>query len=896
MGTLPQLAVVKGKLCPLQPTLLHRTFESNVDKFCGTDTALIYNDEDGRGEVQINYHALNSTANRLATAMLHRIKEQARSQPNTDGDYIVAVCMHPTDRLVTTLLAIWKAGAAYLPIDPTFPPNRIQHILGEAKPALVVYDADYDNAAIFGKTPAVSYAELRKRASDLSNANIRPEAMLGKGEAQLALVLYTSGSTGVPKGVRLNHETILNRLQWQWGRFPYSATERIGVFKTALTFVDSVSEIWGPLLNGMAIVIVPKRITNNPEKLVDLLERYRIERLVLVPTLLRSLLLYLPLQQQQQQHQQPQSGSTKLLYHLRIWVCSGEPLQISLAREFFDYFQEGVHQLCNFYGSTEVMGDVTYFVCESRKQLEGYEKVPIGYPLDNTTIYIMSPDLRPVRTEEIGELYVAGLNLAEGYVNGRDPDRFIDNPLAIDPSFGRLYKTGDYASVSKGCVYYQGRMDSQIKIRGHRVDLSEVEANLLGLAGVDKGIVLCYRAGEIDQALLGFVTLEADAPFQTGLQVEAALGDKLAHYMIPQVVLLESIPLLVNGKIDRQTLLKMYESTNNNDDTQIEIEYDYSDVPAGRLTVAKDLFETVGQVIGRSTRAKICLASNFYELGGNSLNSIITVTQLCGKGYPISITTFIGAKNLGEILDKICADERELAKHQLESANGNAEEGEFDYRMQLTAYPLALEHKSDTINIITSSFFEKADLEQWLKPQIHETDYRDILEDIWTVLIEKGLSFIVKDETGRPVGVSLNFDAHDEPEVTVTSKLIIVFEFLEFVEGPIRDSQLPTGKNQILHSFMMGTCAELSAQENIEAMHFMESEVLKLARRRNFAGIFTTNTNPLTQQLGSNVYRYQTMLDYQVNQFVYSADGTRPFAAAPDSQRAVVHWKDIRCA
>uniref|UniRef100_A0A182S6R2 AMP-dependent synthetase/ligase domain-containing protein n=1 Tax=Anopheles maculatus TaxID=74869 RepID=A0A182S6R2_9DIPT len=380
---------------------------------------------DVHGEVKINYNVLNSTANRLASAMLNRIKDHFRSPPNTDGDYIVAVCMHPTDRLVTTLLAIWKAGAAYLPIDPTFPPNRIQHILGEAKPALVVYDDDYDNAAIFGKTPAISYAELRKRASDLSNANIRPEAMLGKGDAQLGLVLYTSGSTGVPKGVRLNHETILNRLQWQWSRFPYTATERIGVFKTALTFVDSVSEIWGPLLNGMAIVVVPKKITNNPEKLVDLLERYRIERLVLVPTLLRSLLLYLPLQQQQQQ---PLSGS-KLLYCLRIWVCSGEPLQISLAREFFDYFQEGVHQLCNFYGSTEVMGDVTYFVCESKKQLEGYEKVPIGYPLDNTIIYIMSPDLNPVRTEEIGELYVAGLNLAEGYVNGRDPDRFIDNPL-----------------------------------------------------------------------------------------------------------------------------------------------------------------------------------------------------------------------------------------------------------------------------------------------------------------------------------------------------------------------------------------------------------------------------------------------------------------------------------
>ncbi|XP_058061317.1 beta-alanyl-bioamine nonribosomal peptide synthetase ebony [Anopheles bellator] len=889
MGSLPQLAVVKGQLRPqLVPTLLHRTFEANVDRFCGTETALVFNDDE-RGESRISYNVLNSTANRLAAATLQRVKDHFRSPPNGDGDSIVAVCMHPTDRLVTMLLAIWKAGGAYLPIDPTFPANRIQHILAEARPVLVVYDDDYDNAAIFGRTPAISYAELRKRASDMSNANVRPEAMLGAGANQLALVLYTSGSTGVPKGVRLNHGTILNRLEWQWDRFPYSPTERLGVFKTALTFVDSVTEIWGPLLNGMAIVVVPKTVTNNPEKLVDLLERYAIERLVLVPTLLRSLLLYLPLQHR--------AGSEeKLLYQLRIWVCSGEPLQISLAREFFDYFEEGVHQLCNFYGSTEVMGDVTYFVCESKDQLEHYDRVPIGYPLDNTAIYVLNKHLTPVQVEEIGELYVSGLNLAEGYVNGRDPDRFIDNPLAVNPVFDRLYKTGDYATVRKGCVYYEGRTDSQIKIRGHRVDLSEVEANLLGLPGVDKGIVLCYHAGEIDQALVGFITLEPGCHYRTGLQVESALGDKLAHYMIPQVVLLDTIPLLVNGKIDRQALLKMYESTNNNDDTQLEIEYDYTGVPLNRMPTAKDLFETVGQVIGRSARDKVSLASNFYELGGNSLNSIITVTQLCSKGYPLSITTFIGAKNLGEVLDKICADQLELQTFR-EKHLGTApvvKVPSFDYTMRLTAYPLAMDHKDDTIDIITSSFFEKADLEQWLKPQIFETDYRDILEDIWPVLIEKGLSFIVKDHTGRSVGVSLNFDARDEPEVTVTSKLLIVFEFLEFVEGPIRDTKLPTGTNQILHSFMMGTCAELSAQENIEAMHFMESEVLELAHRRHFAGIFTTNTNPLTQQLGSNVYQYETMLDFQVNQFVYSADGSRPFAAAPASQRAVVHWKDIR--
>lgn len=350
----------------------------------------------------------------------------------------------------------------------------------------------------------------------------------------------------------MNHATILNRLQWQWNRFPYSTTEKVGIFKTALTFVDSVTEIWGPLLNGMAIVVVPKKVTNNPERLVELLEEYKIERLVLVPTLLRSLLLYLPLQNKQ------------LLYNLRIWVCSGEPLQLSLAKEFFDYFEEGVHQLCNFYGSTEVMGDVTYFVCESKKQLSNFEKVPIGYPLDNTVIYILNPELQPVKPGDIGELFVSGSNLAQGYVNGRDPHRFIDNPLAVDPIYSRLYRTGDFASATKGCVYYEGRTDSQIKIRGHRVDLSEVEKNLLSLPGVDKGIVLCYHAGEIDQALLGFITVEKDSTLQTGLQIEGALESKLPHYMIPQVIILDSIPLLVNGKIDRQSLLKMYENTNNN--------------------------------------------------------------------------------------------------------------------------------------------------------------------------------------------------------------------------------------------------------------------------------------------------------------------------------------------
>uniref|UniRef100_A0A336KE11 CSON009061 protein n=1 Tax=Culicoides sonorensis TaxID=179676 RepID=A0A336KE11_CULSO len=874
MGSLPQLSISKGAQRLLAPKLLHKIFEENVDSNYGTNTALIY--EENSSEIrETTYNVLNSRTNRLAHAIVNQVIDIDKSQPNRDGDWVIGVCMPPSDNLVVALLAIWKAGAAYLPLDVTFPANRINHILTEAQPVLVIYDETYKSVENFKGTSSLSFQQLVEHSQDCSNANISEDQTLAGEMYDLAIILYTSGSTGVPKGVRIPHHVILNRLQWQWQKFPYSKTEKNCVFKTALTFVDSVSEIWGPLLNGLTVIVIPKEITKDPERLVSVLDKYQIERLVLVPTLLRSLLLYLPLQHDK-----------NLLKNLKIWVCSGEPLSLSLANEFYDFFEQGQHILCNFYGSTEVMGDVTYFVCESKKQLSSLEKVPIGYPVDNTVIYLLDSDFRPVKSETIGELFVAGLNLAQGYVNGRDPDKFVENPLAIDAKYSRLYRTGDYASFHKGVIYYEGRTDSQIKIRGHRVDLSEVEKNILTLEEIEKAVVLCYHTGEIDQALLAFVTL-SNGYNMTGLQIESKLSDILAQYMIPQVIILETIPLLVNGKVDRQTLLKMYENTNNNDDALVEIDYDYSNIPENQLKLAKVLFETIGGIIGRSTRTTMSIRSNFYELGGNSLNSIFTVTELRNKGYHISITDFIAAKNLEGVLEKI---------RSTEQINGNAVSIDLkvDCDMKLEAIPLALDHKEDTIDIITTSFFEKADLEQWLKPHILFTDYADILNAIWDVLVQKDLSFVVKDrKTDRIVGVSLNFDARDEPEVPVESKLIIVFEFLEFLEGPIRDGQLPQGLNQILHSFMMGTKSDMNAQENIALMHFMESEVLKLAERKKFAGIFTTNTSPLTQQLGGSVYGYETLLDFPVNKYVYH-DGSRPFGAAPDSQRAIVHWKDIR--
>uniref|UniRef100_A0AAR5Q839 AMP-dependent synthetase/ligase domain-containing protein n=1 Tax=Dendroctonus ponderosae TaxID=77166 RepID=A0AAR5Q839_DENPD len=855
MGTLPQLSIIKGPTRALQANVLHKLFENVANGESAQKPAVIFaGNESSRHHT---YEEIDKITNKIARTIQETVQKNNLPR-NQDGDYIVAVNMHPSDSLVIVLLSIWKSGCAYLPLDHAFPGPRIEHIIRESRPVMVIYDED---SPFYLDTFKLSAGEIFKHSENQPNTSLNGSPILQHEKDDLAIVLYTSGSTGVPKGVRLPHKVILNRLQWQFKRFPYSLTEKMCVFKTALTFVDSVSEIWGPLLNGLCILVVPKALTKDPEKLVNLIDEYQIERLVLVPSLLRSILAYLQLQ-----------NNAQALKSLKTWVCSGETLAVSLAEEFFRYFKENGAKLCNFYGSTEIMGDVTYHVIEAVRQLQHLHKVPIGLPLDNTMIYLLDKDFRPVKAGEVGELFVSGMNLAAGYVNGRDPEKFVENPLAIDPVFSKLFRTGDFAKIEKGTLVYEGRTDSQVKIRGHRVDLSEVEKAVNSLEGVDKAVVLCYKPGELSQALLAFVTTKE---LLSEHQIEILLRDKLTNYMIPQVILTEHIPLLVNGKVDRQGLLKMYENTNNNDDSMPEVEISYEGVPAHQRPAAKDLFETVAAILGRSVRDAISVNANFYEVGGNSLNSIFTICRLTEKGYHISIGDFISAIDFGEVLQRMTEDTKIMKQPP-----------------SFAAELLKPDYKTPVLDMVTTSFYNKADLEQEIISELSVSDYDELMEALWQPLLDKNLSFVARNEAGKLCGVALNFDARDEPEVEIKSKLNIIFEFLESVEGPIRDQQLPAGKGTILHSFMMATHSSLTPKENVAVFQFMEEEVQRLAKSRGFAGIFTTNTSPLTQQLGTDVYKYQNMLTYQVNQYVAS-DGTKPFGLAPDDKRVIVQWKPL---
>ncbi|XP_050436014.1 uncharacterized protein LOC126842859 isoform X2 [Adelges cooleyi] len=840
-------SILQGPSVPIGKNIkLHKLFEKNENIY-GDQMAVIY-EELGQPSVRLTLVELNAVSNQLARGIAARA-----GAANGDGDFVVAVQLPPDDGLIAVLLAVWKSGAAYLPIDAAAPEHRIRHILDEAKPCLVI--THQPDAKVYEDMSNTVYnlKQMKNASTTLSASNLQNDETINGGQAETtAIIIYTSGSTGTPKGVRLPHHAIYNRLNWQWNRFSYSDTEQTCVFKTSLTFVDAVAEIWAPLLHDAprCLVVVPKSVTKDPERLINTLQEYKVERLVLVPSLLRAILLYLGISNnnEQQCSVQNRNREQSILASLKLWVCSGEPLPVSLAKQFLDTFPG--HTLCNFYGSTEIMADATYYAIKSFKDLSFGDKIPIGYPIDNTEIYLMDNKGVPVEPGALGELFVAGANLASGYVNNRDPHRFVENTVAQNKDgMDRMYQTGDYGKIVNGVLLYEGRTDSQIKVRGHRVDLTEVEAAIHKLpdSGIDKLAVLCYKPDEAEQ-----------------------------------IIALDTMPYLVNGKIDRQTLLKIYADMSVTNKVN-KPTMDYTGICTSQMSTAKCLFETVAEVLGSSLRSHVSPTSNFFALGGNSLNAIYTISKLADLGYSINVSEFIVAPDMGTIVKKL----RFTGKPQLSGCDD-------DWLLEkYTMQTLEPKHKEQVIRIIAQSFYEKADLEYWLEPGVPYTDYTDILEMIWEPLVEKKLSFAVySKESNQMVGAALNFDALDEPDIDFNGRLLVVFEFLEHLEGPIRENRLPKGKGRILHSFMMGTDASLDAATNVEIITFMEQENLRVGKAKGFDGIFTTNTNPLTQQLGTNVFGYKTLEDCQVNQYV-APDGKRIFGKAPDSQRAICCWKLI---
>ncbi|WP_157251387.1 non-ribosomal peptide synthetase [Nonomuraea typhae] len=466
----------------------------------------------------------------------------------------VAVGMERSLELVVSLLAVVRAGAAYVPLDPDYPQDRLDFMLEDAQAAILL--------------PQETVREKRQ-APDVPLTAEHP-----------AYMIYTSGSTGRPKGVPNSHAAIVNRLDWMQRRFGLTGADAV-MQKTPAGFDVSVWEFFWPLITGARLVVAEADGHRDTVYLRDLVIGSGVTTLHFVPSMLAAFL--------------EEEGIERCVSLKRV-ICSGEELPPSVAARFFDRLPYA--ELHNLYGPTEAAVDVTAWRCAP-----GESRIPIGHPVQNTRIHILDGHLRPVPFGVPGELHIGGVQVALGYHDrpALTAERFVADPYG--PPGSRLYRTGDLARLRRdGAVEFLGRMDNQVKIRGQRVELGEIEAVLRERPQVREALVVADAEG-----LVAYVV--TDVP---GLDFRAALKQTLPDHMVPTAyVTLDALPLSPNGKVDRAALPAPTRAGGGGAPPSTPAE----------LAVAGIWSELLGVPDIRAD-------DDFFELGGHSLVAIQAVARL----------------------------------------------------------------------------------------------------------------------------------------------------------------------------------------------------------------------------------------------------------------------------
>lgn len=470
---------------------------------------------------ELTYGELNRRANRLA----HYLQGLG-----VGPEVLVGVCMQRSLEMVIALLGVLKAGAAYVPLDPTYPQERLAYMLEDSRPSVLLTQQHLSGALPVKEARVVCVDTRWPSIGRESEANPACRVV----DDSLAYVIYTSGSTGKPKGAMNTHGGIWNRLLWMQEAYRLTAADRV-MQKTPLSFDVSVWELLWPLLAGACLVLARPGGHKDGRYLVELIAEQGITTVHFVPPMLQVFL---------------EEDGVENCDSLRRVICSGEALPVSLQERFFARLGAELH---NLYGPTEAAVDVTYWACER----EGTRKaVPIGRPIANTQIYLLDSAMRPVPVGLPGDLYIGGAGLARGYLNRPEltGEKFVPHPFSDRPG-ARLYRTGDQARyLPDGNIEFLGRTDQQVKIRGFRIELGEVEAALKQHSAVRNVVVVARQDDGHGGRLVAYlVPANRDAP--TASELRAYLGEKLPEHMIPSAfVALEHLPLTPNGKIDRRAL------------------------------------------------------------------------------------------------------------------------------------------------------------------------------------------------------------------------------------------------------------------------------------------------------------------------------------------------------
>jgi amino acid adenylation domain-containing protein len=523
--------------------------------------------------------------------------------------------------MVIALLAVLKSGAAYLPLDPDYPAARLAFMLTDSGASLLITQSGVIQEAVnTHRLDASQTSNAALTVLELDNINTQAtltsldqapvtqtERLVPLTPQNLAYLIYTSGSTGTPKGAGNTQSALINRLDWMQSKLQLTSVDRV-LQKTPWSFDVSVWEFLLPLFNGATLIVAKPEGHKDPRYLEQLILEQQITTLHFVPSMLDAFLA---------------SGIDHALLNIRHLVTSGEALSGSLQ---FECLTKLPHTLLwNFYGPTEAAIDVTYWEC--RKSDEA-ETPPIGYPIQNTQIYILDASLNPLPFGVAGELYIAGAGLARGYLGrgGLTAERFIANPFTPG---ARMYRSGDLARwTENGVLEYLGRADAQVKIRGFRIELGEIEAALVAIPGIAQCTVQARGedgAKQLVAYLVKGVGVGADTTIPEASTFKAVLSTTLPDYMVPAAFLvLESLPLTPNGKLDVRALPA----------PEITGEGEYrAPVTEHERLIAALFAELTGA-------KRVGLGDSFFALGGHSLLAMRLLSQLRARtGTQLALRT-----------------------------------------------------------------------------------------------------------------------------------------------------------------------------------------------------------------------------------------------------------------
>lgn len=575
--------------------LIHELFEQQVLKT--PDSYVLMH-----GEKRITYKDFNQEADKLASILINRGIEV--------GDFVVILADRSIE-FVVSVLAVLKAGGAYVPVDDNYPVSRKDYIIKDCAAKFIlttksIYELNKDLCLSINDNRIVNVNELDKYKSGTLRKNVKV------GPDNLAYMIYTSGTSGQPKGVMIEHKNLLNYV-W-WAKEVYVKGDRVNFpLFTSIAFDLTVTSIFTPLITGNALVIY----NNDDQNLLieEVLMDDKVGVIKLTPSHLRLI-------------RNDHKIKADEIKNLKRFIVGGEDLSSELARVIYTMFNNKV-EIYNEYGPTETTVGCMIYKYDNQKKYN--KSVPIGKPAYNSKIFLLDQYFKPVSQGVIGEIFIGGRCVGRGYHNKESltKDKFV---LIPEISNSKLYKTGDLGRFVEGDdIEFYGRSDHQVKINGYRIELNEIELCIQEFNGVRNAVVL---KSDMNESSVLFAYYVADERVdETALRV--FLRKHLPHYMVPALFFkIDNIPLTPNGKVDKETLMKIEVSTNKN-----EFRYAENDIQELLIIIFQD-------VLGVTN---IGLDDNFFELGGDSIKAVQITSRLYDKGISLNVKDILTHQTISQI-------------------------------------------------------------------------------------------------------------------------------------------------------------------------------------------------------------------------------------------------------